>query len=232
MKTILVSEIGEVLVSRRKGSKRLVLRVDPAGKIKVSTPWHMPDRTIVAFVRQKSQWLDEQRTERSVIRNDDVVAHTYVFRFQADDLESVRSKVQMNTILILHPHAVSLDDPAVQDKARKVAHKLLKQEAEDYLPERIHSLSSEFELQFANLQLKRLRSRWGSCTPERKISLNTHLMNLPHQLIDHVILHELAHTRHLNHQSEFWELFESMDPHCRIHRKQLKGFDASKPVMA
>lgn len=47
-------------------------------------------------------------------------------------------------------------------------------------------------------------------------------MKLPFDLIDYIIIHELAHCRHMNHSKEFWLLVESADPDYKIHRRELK----------
>jgi predicted metal-dependent hydrolase len=53
------------------------------------------------------------------------------------------------------------------------------------------------------------------------------LMNLPFELIDYVLSHELAHTVHLNHSKEFWSEVARLDPDFKTHRKSLKSYNPS-----
>jgi len=106
--------------------------------------------------------------------------------------------------------------------------KLLKKRAAAYLPYRLNYLASlhGFDCTIGKLGLR--KTRWGSCTSNKTISLNIGLMQFTskpdehHPLIDYVIIHELCHTRHMNHSREFWAEVGKYDPYYREHRKTLK----------
>ena len=67
-------------------------------------------------------------------------------------------------------------------------------------------------------------TRWGSRSSSGTISLNIGLMNLPQELSDYVILHELAHINHMDHSEKFWAEVAEHDPKYKQHRKALKGY--------
>ena len=68
-----------------------------------------------------------------------------------------------------------------------------------------------------------MKSRWGSCTSENSINLNSWLVLLPDHLIDYVILHELVHTIHKNHSPEFWNYLDRLaDGKSKIYRRELR----------
>lgn len=85
------------------------------------------------------------------------------------------------------------------------------------------TLAGECGLTYTDLRVRRQKSRWGSCSAKGCLSLNTCLVFLPPALARHVILHELAHTRHMNHGQEFWKLLFSMEPEALKLDRRLRS---------
>ena len=103
--------------------------------------------------------------------------------------------------------------------------KALGEAANEYLPTRLYELSIKHGLPYTRVSIKDLRSRWGSCSSEKRISLSIHLMRLPKHLIDYVLLHELCHTRVMNHGADFWTLMDKVcGQSAKALRKELKTF--------
>ena len=70
--------------------------------------------------------------------------------------------------------------------------------------------------------IRKMKTRWGSCSRKGSISLNLHLVKLPEQCIREVILHELCHLVHFNHSKEFYALMTTEMPDWKIWKKDLK----------
>lgn len=98
----------------------------------------------------------------------------------------------------------------------------LRLKAKMQLPIRVKELSKKHDLKYKNLFIKNLKSRWGSCSAENNINLNLHLMRLPEELIDYVILHELAHTKEKNHGKSFWTLMNTLITNAKFFDRELK----------
>ena len=75
------------------------------------------------------------------------------------------------------------------------------------------------------VQVRQMRSRWGSCTAQGKITLNLKLVMVPRQMIDYVIVHELCHLVEHNHGKGFYELLSRVMPAWREVRERLEVFD-------
>ena len=105
--------------------------------------------------------------------------------------------------------------------------KKLRERAKRYLPKRLFVLAKEFGFSYDRVRLSHASTRWGSCSSSGTISLNIGLMKLPEVLIDYVLIHELAHTREMNHSVKFWEIVEGCDRDYKRHRKALKMFNPS-----
>jgi len=102
--------------------------------------------------------------------------------------------------------------------------KILREKAKNILPNKVENFSEIYNLKYKKLFLKNLKSRWGSCSSQNNINLNIHLAKLPEELIDYVILHELAHIKEKNHGKEFWGFLEKLSPHAKQLDKKLKKF--------
>ena len=101
--------------------------------------------------------------------------------------------------------------------------RILRNEALAYLPGRVTLLSEIHGYKINGLKIRKMKTRWGSCTARKSINLNSWLMMVPEPLCDYVILHELAHTRFPNHGSQFWkELDRTTGGLSAMYRKELR----------
>jgi predicted metal-dependent hydrolase len=88
-------------------------------------------------------------------------------------------------------------------------------------------VARELGLGFSRIQIRRQRTRWGSCSATGTISLNVCLMFLEPAVVRYLFVHELCHTRHMNHSSRFWALVEHYEPdYRRLDRELLRGWQA------
>ncbi len=93
---------------------------------------------------------------------------------------------------------------ADQGLLRQVVESFYRQQAKRYLPQRLTALARQHGFAYKALRIKNQKTRWGSCSAKGNINLNLRLMMAPPAAIDYVILHELCHTRELNHGAAFW----------------------------
>lgn len=81
---------------------------------------------------------------------------------------------------------------------------------------------SKYKVAPNSFTVKKLKSKWGSCSSKKNINLNMHLVKLPEQCIKEVILHELCHLVYFNHSKEFYDLMTAEMPDWKVWDKQLK----------
>lgn len=98
---------------------------------------------------------------------------------------------------------------------------LMKQAREEFSV-RLDGISKATGLEWNRLSIRGQKTRWGSCTAQGNISLNFKMLFLPSDLVNHVLLHELVHTREMNHSHRFWVLMKQFDPSCDQHRVELR----------
>ncbi|MCD6039715.1 MAG: zinc protease [Gammaproteobacteria bacterium] len=108
----------------------------------------------------------------------------------------------------------------------------LKKIAQHHLSEQLHKLAVKHNLPFNQLRFRHNSTRWGSCSTNKDISLCCNLLFLPPSLVQHVLLHELCHTKVMNHGVQFWKLLEKLDQNCQAHKQALKQAHHSIPAWA
>ena len=133
-------------------------------------------------------------------------------------------KIVGTQILAEINEAESVESVTNQQLIRSKILVALRKEAKSYLPRRLSFLAKEHGFSFARSKITHSSSRWGSCSSSGTISLNIGMMNLPFELIDYVIIHELCHTRHMNHSTKFWDEVAKFDPHYKTRRNELKKY--------
>ncbi len=100
-----------------------------------------------------------------------------------------------------------------------------KNEVKATLRERLRQLAREHGFIYHGVTIRNQKTRWGSCSYRKTISLNARLAVLPPDLRDYVILHELAHTRVHNHSPAFWHELERHVPGARAYAARLQEYD-------
>lgn len=113
-------------------------------------------------------------------------------------------------VTIVHPPGLAASDARLQRFALLLVGRIYRMEAEAFLPLRMAALAAANGLSYVRVALRDMTSRWGSCSSDGRICLNTRLMALPDRLVDMVALHELAHTVHMNHGPAFRATLDGM----------------------
>jgi predicted metal-dependent hydrolase len=86
---------------------------------------------------------------------------------------------------------------------------------------RVNELSRKHDIPFNKVIIRNQKTRWGSCSAKKNISLNIKIARLPDELMDYVILHELVHIKHHNHSKKYWLELGGIVGNARILDKQL-----------
>jgi predicted metal-dependent hydrolase len=106
----------------------------------------------------------------------------------------------------------------------------LGRKAHQHLEPWLEQLGDEGGFQYNRVLIKSQRTRWGSCTARRTITLSLKLLFLPPELVRSVLLHELCHTVERNHSQRFWTLLQRHEPAWQIRRKELRAAGSLVPA--
>lgn len=110
----------------------------------------------------------------------------------------------------------------IRKHKKRLLYHALRRFAEQYLKRRVDEWGKSTQLEFNQVRVKDLKSKWGSCSSLRNINLNWQLVFLEEELIDYVIVHELMHLVEMNHSPRFWALVGQFCPEYKLLRQQLK----------
>ena len=80
------------------------------------------------------------------------------------------------------------------------------------------------QVKVGRITIRNQKTRWGSCSSAGNVNFNYQLYYLSDELLDYVVVHELAHRRHMDHSKEFWSEVARYCPDYRARRKQLKEY--------
>lgn len=225
-KTVWLPEIGELVLSKRRGTRNIRLSISANGRLRVGLPAWAPYSVGVNFALNRKEWVLKHKSSHRPrpLQDGDRIGKSYRLKFQLDPkLSRITTRVTNGSELLIRSNR-PLADKSVQFKARAAAERALRREAEKLLPARLADLAGRHGIKYKSIKIKKMTSRWGSCSSQNAITLNFYLMQLPWELIDHVLIHELIHTKHLNHSAAFWAEFERAYPGAKATRKQIHNY--------
>jgi predicted metal-dependent hydrolase len=107
---------------------------------------------------------------------------------------------------------------------RNVVKQWYKGETTRIVTERLPELASRMNLCYNKVSIKEVTSRWASCSRNRNLSFNLLLSAAPLEVIDYVIIHELAHLVRMDHSAHFWKVVSDVDADYKSHRKWLSDY--------
>ena len=222
-KQVEVAGIGTVMLYKRRGNRSLRLSIGNGGEIRVSMPYWLPYKAGEQFAISKSAWIAAHRMPQAPgLAHGQGIGKANRLFFEASPYASkITTRLRENQIEIIHPARLGAHEAAVQRAAQNASIRALRREAERLLPMRLRQLAAQEGFSFASVSVKLLKSRWGSCSSRQEITLNLFLMQLPWHLIDYVLLHELTHTKVMQHGAPFWQELERHVPHAKRLRKEI-----------
>jgi predicted metal-dependent hydrolase len=209
-----------VRVSRR--ARRMTVRVYPGARVEISVPPNTRPRDVEAFVARERAWIAARLEEaklweasRADRLPDSIAITAYGEAWQVHYPGGRRALLRESG-----PGRLALygDDP---DSLRRRLKAWLVELGRRRLGVSLRRLAQEREFVYDRLQVRCQRTRWGSCSRTGTVSLNVCLLFQPPPVVNYLMLHELCHTRHMNHSARFWALVERHEPDWRALDRSL-----------
>ena len=217
----------------------LAIHVHPDRRVTVEAPEHTNLVVIEARVYKRAAWIlrQQQHFERSALEQpprEYVSGETHYYLGRQYRLKVLQSATRRESARMSRGRMlIYVQDTQDRDRVKQLLENWYRKQAKRVFQERLdawYPRAARFDIDYPELAIRRMTSRWGSCTASGKITLNLKLVQLPKECIDYVIVHELAHRKHPDHSSAFYTLLDRIMPDWREHRDRLNARSYARPT--
>lgn len=196
-----------------KQVKNINMRISSKGEVVVSANPFVPMDKIDDFVSSKVSWIVkhqksmQERSQKSMIDDKHIVLFGNSLKIRKTTGKYNHVSYDKDTLY------VQCREQADPEKViRQFLDKLCKDVFLDIATLTFRSLS-DYHLEFPEVKIRDMKSRWGSCTPAKNsITLNRKLIHYPFEFIEYVVLHEFVHFIQPNHSKAFYNIIENYMP--------------------
>ncbi|MGA9853359.1 MAG: SprT family zinc-dependent metalloprotease [Gammaproteobacteria bacterium] len=210
---------------RSSRAKQLQVRITPWQGIEVVIPTRTSKQRVRAFLSRQRHWIRDTwlrmqsqiaDADRSLPAEMDLrsIGQHWQVHYRKRSHAQVRITASGRTLTVYHAG----DDESV---CREALRRWLSRCAREHLGAKAQQLSIVTGFGYRRLQIRGQKSRWGSCSSNGTLSLNYKLLFLEAELVHYLLVHELAHTRILNHSARFWKLVGEYEPRWQELDKEL-----------
>ncbi len=199
---------------RRRRARRYILRVTTAGTVRLTVPRGGTIAGGLAFASRQADWIAREWARRAA-------------RAAWGPGTQVWSGGALHAITVdaatITCGATILPRQAATPDLRTALQAHWRAEASATLPARCAALGEAHGLRPTRIVVRNQQSRWGSCSSRGSIALNWRLVQMPPEVADYVMLHELVHLEHQNHATRFWRRVGEVCPEWRAAERWLRS---------
>ncbi|MCL2630762.1 MAG: M48 family metallopeptidase [Firmicutes bacterium] len=205
----------------RSGRKTLALCVRK-GVLEAHAPFGMPVGAIDKFVKEKEKWITDKlkafadKPKPEILNYGSMVWYLGV---QFPICARAGNRAGFDGKEFFMPPDLSADE--IRDNVIKV----YKTMAKKILPKRVEHYEKIMNVTSKSLMITSAQTRWGTCCAGGRLSFSWRLMASECEVVDYVVVHELAHLSEMNHSPKFWTIVESFLPNYKVLIKRLKSVD-------
>lgn len=208
-----------LFVVRNARARRVSLRImEHEGKVKLTMPKRYSMEKALAFAHERKIWIANHQhllTHRALLRHGETIPI-----FGQPQLIVHRAGMRTSTYEENGQLIVGGMEAHVSGRIKRY----LKQRMKTYCTQKTREFARmlTIEHRLHTITIRETSSRWGSCSSSGNISLCWRLIFAPKEVLDYVILHEVAHLIEMNHSAAFWQIVATIDPDYVRHKKWLR----------
>lgn len=148
---------------------------------------------------------------RVIVRSPYSVKKSQIERFLEEKQEWIRKHQE-------RIRETELQRPVITEEMRRQGI----EKALDCIPKRVEYFAGLMGVTYGRITIREQKTRWGSCSSKGNLNFNWKLVLMPEEILDYVVVHELAHRKEMNHSERFWRIVEEVLPDYRECRKRLR----------
>ncbi len=204
----------------------------PDGTIIVRAPPDMDEKTIIETVNKKRKWIaDKIKANEKVkppipkiqepVSGEKLRFKNALYRLQIHRNDEKQTRI-VRACRTLHVYvSEQMNDELRANEIKNVIIDWYKEKAHSFLSKRVKRYVYYLKEEPKEVNIREIKLRWGSCTPDRKLLFNWRIMMAPIAAIDYVVIHELCHLNDPDHSASFWNAVESLQPTYRKWKEWL-----------
>ena len=203
----------------RSNRKTLSLTINENAELIIRAPKRLSIEKIQDFINEKENWINRKKRLLENQIKDVTSNHNkllYLGNLFPINVEQNASKELFFTGEEFIANSIEPDSLSLSIK------KWYKNKFKEIALPRVAYFANKHNLMVNQVRIKNQKTMWGSCSSKNNINLNYLLLMAPMGVIDYVIVHELVHTIHRNHSTDFWDSVESIMPEFQEHKRWLK----------
>lgn len=210
----------------RKKIKNIIIRINENGEVLISAPFRTPNLYIENLIKEKESWI---RKKLNLLKERKEKTNTFdegeIFNYLGKNYNiEVKNSTQEQCELTEKKFTIYLKKNSLE-KRKKLITQWVYNNFYPYMIDRTMELGESIGFTPKVIKFRDMKTRWGSCnTLTRSITFNFQLYKKPVEIIDYVILHELAHIPYPHHQKDFWNFVERYMPDWKTRRKLLREY--------
>jgi len=224
-----MTNINDELIYFRKSqkAKHVIFKINPLRGIEIVVPRGVTRTQLSKLVLEKSRSIWFQKAVSQLNTYSQQLTPSVINLGYEDKCWMIRYD---KNVKYSHPSISEVESGVLQiniNEIDSIGHIKLLQEwlqvkAETMLMALISNISASTNIRFNGAKIKAQKTSWGTCSTRKNINLNRNLVFLPRELVEYVVVHELCHTKVMNHSLDFWNILERYIPNCRSIRKKLR----------
>ena len=221
------ADFGRIVVRSHLRARNITLRPKVDGLYVTVPPFTRLDTVVRTVESYRSRLKDSfaRIGPRRLTAQTVIDADCFKLKVEVGPVRHFMVSCRADRYVVVCPTDTDFDSDDAQRLLRAAIVRALKHRASRYLPVLLDEWSVRMGLSYRKVRITGAKTKWGSCTSAKTISLSCYLMLLPPHLMDYVILHELAHTREMNHGDAFYALLNQLTGGVAVSlRKELKKF--------
>ena len=227
-----IEGIGTITIQENPIAKYVRIKLHPEKGTILIIPGGMRKETAFQFLLTKKDWIRKKqnlinhRLDKRTVFSHDTVFSTYAHQLhiQKHSKQTLKCRVADNSIRVWYPENADVMNERVQNFIRKTIIETWKMEAKQFVPKWVKEQADKFGFSYNTVRIKDTKTRWGSCSAKKNLNFSLHIMRLPEDLRNYLILHELTHTVVPNHGREFWQRLRHCLPYAKVLDKKLNSY--------